>query len=63
MKKLAQYYQQELKKQTNKFTQSQIKASASLKNDEVNAIDRLKEENHRLSELLRQAKDLISTKE
>lgn len=63
MKKLAQYYQAELKKQTAKLTQNQMKVSASLKTDEANAMDRLKEENQRLSDLLRQAKDLISTKE
>jgi hypothetical protein len=63
MKKLAQYYQAELKKQTTRFTQNQMKVSASLKTDESNAMDQLKEENQRLSDLLRQAKDLISTKE
>jgi hypothetical protein len=63
MKKLSLFYQQELKKQTGKIVQSQVKVSTSLKNDESKAIEQLKEENQRLCDLLRQAKDLIATKE
>jgi Ulp1 family protease len=63
MKKMAQFYQQEIKKQTSKHAQSQMKASITFKNDEANAIDQLREDNQRLNELLRQARDLITTKE